>query len=117
VGWPEVAIVVKDGAMSIGYQYQKLGAAVRALGSLTLPAETRVALAMGEFFTAYETGDKDKPPRSGEKYVERIREIMEGSGSWEQRASELDELELNDLSNAFFELEAIVGRAHFKSEQ
>ncbi len=86
------------------YPLEKIESAVRALTSLGVAAEKRLASAMGEFFLAVHGNATPKP---AERYVQTIRRIMgerENGGegrSWEAKARELNDIERGELTDAF----------------
>lgn len=91
------------------YQHEKIGAAVYALMSLTMSNSRRIMGAMHELDLAFRN---DPPPVGSEQYLEKIHSIMRGSGSYEEKASLLNETQLHELSKAFWELYEAVCRAH-----
>lgn len=89
------------------YQQEKVGDAIRILMSLTMPAAKRAHGAMGEAFLAFHS---NPPPADAEKCWKKIQRIMSGSGAWEERAKQLDEAKLSELSKAFWELDRTLSR-------
>ena len=94
----------------IRHQYEKLGNALRALMSLTMPTPQRIAHAMRELALAF----PDRPvPEWAAKHVDTIRSIAGGDGDTEARAQALGESQLNQLSAAFLELYTVASREYW----
>ncbi|MGD0945966.1 MAG: hypothetical protein ABSA52_00930 [Candidatus Binatia bacterium] len=103
---------ISPGVSILSYQHEKLQTAVSVLGSLTMKAVDRIEGAMLEFSIAFH----EKPtPAGGEDHVQKIRAIMEGAGTFRERAAALSEHELDDLSRAFFGLYGVVSQAYWEA--
>ncbi len=63
---------------------------------------------MGEFQHAV---GKERLPPAAAPYVQTIRDVMEGSGTWEERAAALTDLDRTNITDAFLSLYDVLADA------
>ena len=94
----------------IRHQHERLGAAVRALMSLTLPPPTRVVHAMRELASTFGT---ERVPDWAGSHVAAIHAIVAGGKDVEVHTRALDAPSLDRLATAFFELYTVACREYW----
>ena len=93
------------------YQYERIGAAIRALMLPDTPFEAKLATAMVEFWLAFHTSTPSDPALH---HYMTVREIMgEGKDAWEDRAKLLTATQRTRIVSAFWELDRAVSREYF----
>lgn len=97
----------------VGYASEKVGAAIRIM--MLAPDRARaIAAAMHEYNLGMKiVAKREGMPRDLEDFAKTIDRIMESDGSWEDRARELNEIELHDLELAFWELDRALSRLYY----
>lgn len=94
----------------IRHQHERIGAAVRVLMSLTVPAPVRVARALGELALAF---GGTHVPEWASAHVAAIHAIIARGDDVEARARVLDAQALDRLAAAFFDLYTVACREYW----
>ena len=94
----------------IRHQHAKIGAAVRALMSLTAPATTRVGRALSELALAFEHASV---PQWAAAHMDAVRTTVGTSGDVAARVQALDAEALDQLAIAVFELYTVACREYW----
>ena len=95
-----------------GYQHKELGEAVSVLMSFTMSPLERVEGAMSAIQTGFMNGEP--PPDAAEAY-RTVRRLMQGEGSFLDRAKAMTAEDMNRFKDAVWALQYCVSRAYHEA--